>query len=61
MLTLTPVVRANTVWIMLHHSACTEQMTLIWPLSWACAEAADSSASEARAGQTQRVVLIVFS
>src|SRR4051795_10538818 len=31
MLTLMPVLLANTVWIMLHHSACTEQMTLSCP------------------------------
>src|SRR5687767_14339378 len=28
MLTLMPLLLANTVWIMLHHSACTEQITL---------------------------------
>ena len=34
MLTLMPVVLANTVWIMLHQSASTEQITLTRPC-WA--------------------------
>jgi hypothetical protein len=45
MFTLMPVVLANTVWIMLHHSACTEQITLTWPPSWACADVITQSAA----------------
>ncbi|HYF05997.1 MAG TPA: hypothetical protein VD970_00105 [Acetobacteraceae bacterium] len=41
MLTLVPVVRAYTVAIMLHHSACTEQITFSCP--WA--EAAHDNAA----------------
>jgi hypothetical protein len=47
MLTLMPVVLANTVWIMLHHSACTEQMTLSWPASWAAAGATAAATAAA--------------
>src|SRR5687767_14641930 len=54
MLTLIPVVRANTVWIMLHHSACTEQMTLIWPPSCAWPRAVLHRASAARPDRLNR-------
>src|SRR5512137_1539506 len=47
MLTLMPVVLANTVWIMLHHSACTEQMTLSCPASWAAAGATAAATAAA--------------
>src|SRR5947209_8489476 len=41
--TRVPVVRAYTVEIMLHQSACTEQMTLIWPSARAAAERTTSA------------------
>src|SRR5690349_24949038 len=43
MLTLMPVDFAKTVWIMLHQSACTEQITLTWP--WAAAPLAHAHAA----------------
>src|SRR6476469_1614429 len=54
MLTLMPVDFANTVWIMLHQSACTEQITLTWPC-WAPAPAAQKLAANSTA--TRRIAI----
>jgi len=56
MLILMPVLRANTVWIMLHHSAWTEQITLICPLPWACAGRAAAAARARATGMAWRRV-----
>ena len=48
MLTLVPVVREYTVAIMLHQSACTEQMMLTWP--WAAAPNDTASVAANRRG-----------
>ncbi len=48
MLTLMPVDLANTVWIMLHHSACTEQMMFTWPCAAAPRETPVSTAASSR-------------
>ena len=59
MLTLMPVVRVNTVWIMLHHSACTEQMTLSWPVS--CAKPLSGAATRVATASVRakcRVVMV---
>jgi len=48
MFTLTPVVLAYTVDIKLHHSACTEQITLTCP----CADAANAAHTSAKLVKT---------
>src|SRR6187397_610119 len=58
MLTLMPVDFANTVWIMLHQSACTEQITLTCP-GGVCAAAAAAHAHPTTS-RARRVVVVVM-
>src|SRR5262245_42062766 len=60
MLILMPVLLANTVWIMLHHSACTEQITFSWPPSCAWAGANALASTKPLAQAQPRIVICPF-